>query len=67
MSLRPDRNRLSSRMVRMVCSSEMQSRSKTGLASGWSPHCTPSPVRQRMLPTPIAAAPSTSPWMAMRL
>ena len=36
------------------------------LASGWSPHCTPSPVRHRMLATPIAAAPRTSPWIAIR-
>ena len=66
-SARPDRKRDSSRMVRMVSSREMLSRSNTGLAPGWSPACTPSPVRQRMLQTPLAAAPSTSPWMAMRL
>jgi hypothetical protein len=55
-----------SRMMRMVSSSDIESRSKTGLAPGWSPACTPSPVRHRMLATPMAAAPSTSPWMAMR-
>ena len=64
--LRPDRNFPSSRMVRTVPSRLMLSRSKTGLASGWSPHCTPSPVRHRMLATPMAAAPSTSPWIAIR-
>jgi hypothetical protein len=51
----------------MVSSSDVLSRSKTGFAPGWSPACTPSPVRQRILATPIAAAPSTSPWMAIRL
>ena len=67
MSLRPDRNAASSRMVRSVRNSDIQSKSNTGLAPGWSPTPTPSPVRHRILPTPIAAAPSTSPWMAMRL
>jgi hypothetical protein len=65
-SLRPERNFDSSRMMRMVSKSDMQSRSNTGLAPGWSPACTPSPVRHRTFWTPIAAAPSTSPWMAMR-
>ena len=64
--LRPDRNLPSSRMVFRVRNRLMQSKSKTGLAPGWSPTPTPSPVRHRMLPTPMAAAPSTSPWMAMR-
>jgi hypothetical protein len=53
-------------MVVMHSSNEVESKSNTGLAAGWSPACTPSPVRQRMFPTPMAAAPSTSPWMAMR-
>jgi len=65
--LRPERNIFLSRMTRMVSSNELLSRSKTGFAWGWSPACTPSPVRQRMFATPMAAAPSTSPWMAMRL
>ena len=63
---RPDRNTPSSRMVRIVRSSVSESKSKTGFAPGWSPTPTPSPVRQSTLRTPIAAAPSTSPWMAMR-
>ncbi len=46
-SLRPDRNLPLSRMPRMQFSSEVESKSKTGLASGWSPACTPSPVRQQ--------------------
>jgi hypothetical protein len=66
-SLRPDRNVDSSRMVFSARNSEIESRSKTGRAPGWSPTPTPSPVRHRMLPTPMAAAPSTSPWMPMRL
>ena len=64
---RPLRNCCSSRMWRTMPSAEMLSISNTGLASGWSPDCTPSPLRQRMLHTPIAAAPRISPCMAMRL
>ncbi|MNT73924.1 hypothetical protein D3C72_2126850 [compost metagenome] len=64
--MRPERNFDSSRMVRTVSSSDMQSRSNTGLAPGWSPACTPSPVRHMTFCTPMADAPSTSPWMAMR-
>ncbi len=66
-SLRPERKVPSSRMVFSVRNRLMQSKSNTGFAPGWSPTPTPSPVRHRMLPTPMAAAPSTSPWMAMRL
>ena len=64
---RPLRNRDSSRIVRTVSMRLTASRSKTGFAIGWSPTWAPSPVRHSTFATPIAAAPSTSPWMAMRL
>ena len=63
---RPERNTPSSRMVRMVRSKVSESKSNTGLAPGSSPVPVPSPVKQRTFLTPIAAAPSTSPWLAMR-
>ncbi len=66
-SLRPLRNMPLSRMILMVRSRCKESKSKTRLASGWSPVVTSSPVRQSTLQTPMAAAPRTSPWMAMRL
>ena len=66
-TLRPLWNRCASRSVVPISSSVMQSRSNTGLACGWSPLPTPSPVRHSMLHTPIAAPPRMSPWIAMRL
>ena len=47
--------------------SVVESRSNTGLVSGWSPALGSSPVRHRRLRTPVAAAPIRSPCSAMRL
>ncbi len=64
---RPLRSTPSSRMIFAVRSSCIESKSKTRLACGWSPTVTSSPVKHKTLETPMAAAPSKSPCMAMRL
>lgn len=66
-SSRPDSSRCSSRRVRAVQTSCTPSRSKTGLASGWSPKRGWSPVRSRTFGMPRAAAESRSDCRAMRL
>ena len=57
----------SSRIARAISVSARESRSNTGLASGWSPAVGSSPRSSSRLRTPSAAAPISSPCSAMRL
>ncbi len=63
----PPIRRPSSRIIRTVLISCMESMSKTFLPPGWSPKLWWSPERQRMLLIPRAAAPRMSLWRAIRL
>ena len=66
MSLRPDISSPSSRITLATPSSCVPSRSKTGLACGWSPCRGWSPVISSMFGMPSAEAASSSDWSAIR-
>ena len=66
-TVRPPSSRPESRSVRAAPTSVTQSRSKTGLAPGWSPKRGWSPVSSSTLGMPSSPAPSRSDCSAIRL